>query len=378
MKNIGFLTGTRADYGKLKPLMKMVSDSEDFNLIIYTTGIHLIAEFGMTVNEILKDGLGRVITFSNQNYHDSMETALANTIMGFSKVIEESKIDLLIVHGDRVEALGGAIVCSFKNILVGHIEGGEVSGTIDGSIRHAITKFSHIHFVANKDAYNRIIQLGENTKSIFEIGSPDVDALLSENLPELHLVKSHYGISFENYAIFIFHPVTTEIDNLKLHIEVICKALEESGKKFILIKSNNDTGSEIIDVKLKELETLENFAYFPSIKFESFITLLKNSEFIIGNSSVGVREAQYFNLPSINIGTRQKNRSNSRNILHVNADKKTILEAIEWADNYAQNLSGLIDTTEFGNGQSANLFMQYLRRNEFWDIPIDKTFQDLN
>jgi UDP-N-acetylglucosamine 2-epimerase (hydrolysing) len=378
MKNVGFLTGTRADYGKLKPLMKMVSDSKDFNLVIYATGMHLISEFGMTVNEILKDGLGRVITFSNQNYHDSMETALANTVTNFSKVIEESKIDLLIVHGDRVEALGGAIVCSFNNILVAHIEGGEVSGTIDGSIRHAITKFSHIHFVANKDAYNRIIQLGENSKSIFEIGSPDIDALLSEDLPDLQSVKNHYGISFKNYAIFIFHPVTTEIDHLKLQIENICKALVESEKNFILIKSNNDTGSEIIDEKLRELEVLENFVYFPSIKFESFITLLKNSEFIIGNSSAGVREAQYFNLPSINIGTRQKNRSNSRNIRNVDADKKVILEAIRWASDYAQNLPNLIHTKEFGGGQSAKLFMQQLQKNEFWEIPIDKTFQDLN
>jgi UDP-N-acetylglucosamine 2-epimerase (hydrolysing) len=378
MKNIGFLTGTRADYGKLKPLMKMVSDSKDYNLVIYVTGMHLISEFGMTVNEILKDGLGRVITFSNQNYHDNMETALANTVINFSKVVEESKIDLLIVHGDRVEALGGAIVCSFNNILVGHIEGGEVSGTIDGSIRHAITKFSHIHFVANKDAYHRIIQLGENSKTIFEIGSPDIDALLSNELPELHSVKTHYEISFGNYAIFIFHPVTTEIDSLKLHVEIICDALIESGKSFILIKSNNDTGSEIIDEKLKELETLENFLYFPSIKFESFITLLKNSDFIIGNSSAGVREAQYFNLPSINIGTRQKNRSNSRNIRNVDVDKKVILDAIHWAYDYAHNLPRLIRTREFGDGQSAKLFMQQLQKNEFWKIPIDKTFQDLN
>lgn len=355
----------------------MVSESKNFNLIIYVTGMHLISEFGMTVNEILKDGLGRVITFSNQNYHDNMETALANTVTSFSKVIEESKIDLLIVHGDRVEALGGAIVCSFNNILVGHIEGGEVSGTIDGSIRHAITKFSHIHFVANKDAYNRIIQLGENSKSIFEIGSPDIDALLSEDLPDLQSVKNHYGIPFENYAIFIFHPVTTEIDNLKFQIEIICDALVESEKNFILIKSNNDTGSEIIDEKLTELEDLQNFAYFPSIKFESFITLLKNSEFIIGNSSAGVREAQYFNLPSINIGTRQKNRSNSRNIKNIDVDKKLILEAIQWANDYAKNVPDLIHTKEFGDGQSANLFMKQLLKNDFWNIPIDKTFQDL-
>jgi len=378
MRNIGFLTGTRADYGKLKPLMKMVSSSKDFNLIIYATGMHLISEFGMTVNEILKDGLGQVITFSNQNYHDNMETALANTVTNFSKVLEGSEIDLLIVHGDRIEALGGAIVCSFNNIMVGHIEGGEVSGTIDGSIRHAITKFSHIHFVANKDAYNRIIQLGENSKSIFEIGSPDIDALLSEDLPDLQSVKKHYEISFQNYAIFIFHPVTTEIDRLKLQIENISEALIESEKKYILIKSNNDTGSEIIDKKLRQLEVLENFAYFPSIKFESFITLLKHSEFIIGNSSAGVREAQYFNLPSINIGTRQKNRSNSRNIKNTDSDKKTILEAIQWANNYAQNLPDLRCVNEFGNGKSADLFMQQLRKKDFWEIPIDKTFQDLN
>jgi len=148
MKNILFVTGTRADYGKIKSLMKKVKKSSDFDLMIFVTGMHMLSKYGATYNEIEKDGFTNLYKYINQTENSSMDNVLANTILGLSNYINEYQIDLIVVHGDRVEALAGAIVGALNNIRVAHIEGGEISGTIDDSIRHAITKFSHIHFVA--------------------------------------------------------------------------------------------------------------------------------------------------------------------------------------------------------------------------------------
>ena len=151
-KKVAFLTGTRADYGKLKPLVQALSSSENFDVFIIATGMHLLSEYGLTVNHIMSDNLAPVITMDNQSIDEKMEIVLAKTTIGLSKILEENPIDLLVVHGDRVEALAGAATSSLKNIRVAHIEGGEQSGTVDNIIRHAVSKFSHFHFVANNSA----------------------------------------------------------------------------------------------------------------------------------------------------------------------------------------------------------------------------------
>lgn len=373
-KRIAFLTGTRADYGKIKPLLRKVEDSTDFELIVIATGMHTLAEFGLTINEVIKDKIGELHTFSNQSIGDKMENVLANTISGLSETIKTLNLDLLVVHGDRLEALAGAIVGAFNNLKVAHIEGGEVSGTIDGSIRHAITKFSHIHFVSNSEAANRLIQLGEQSNTIFEIGSPDTDSIFNDYLPDILETKSHYEIPFEKYGILIFHPVTTEIDSLRNQVQNIVDALIQTKLNYIVIRSNNDSGYSEIEAGYKKFEGNVNFKKFPSIRFESFLSLLKNSEFIIGNSSAGIREAQYFNIPAINIGSRQKNRSNSNHIINVSPTTEDIIEAVKNIKSLDFS-SGL--KLDFGMGNSGELFLQILNSQEFWEIPIDKTFIDL-
>ena len=373
-KRIAFLTGTRADYGKIKPLLRKVEDSTDFELIVIATGMHTLAEFGLTINEVIKDKIGELHTFSNQSIGDKMENVLANTISGLSETIKTLNLDLLVVHGDRLEALAGAIVGAFNNLKVAHIEGGEVSGTIDGSIRHAITKFSHIHFVSNSEAANRLIQLGEQSNTIFEIGSPDTDSIFNDYLPDIHETKSHYEIPFEKYGILIFHPVTTEIDSLRNQVQNIVDALIQTKLNYIVIRSNNDSGYSEIEAGYKKFEGNVKFKKFPSIRFESFLSLLKNSEFIIGNSSAGIREAQYFNIPAINIGSRQKNRSNSNHIINVSPITEDIIEAVKNIKSLDFS-SGL--KLDFGMGNSGELFLQILNSQEFWEIPIDKTFIDL-
>ena len=370
-KTIVFLSGTRADFGKLKSLIKISSEAKEFNVHIFATGMHLQEEYGYTVNEIVKSGFQNIHTFSNHTEESTMDLTLAKTIEGFSSFVKNVKADLLIVHGDRVETLAGAIVGSLNNILVGHVEGGEVSGTIDELIRHSISKLSHIHFVANDEAKNRLLQMGELENQIYIIGSPDVDIMFSENLPTIYETLKYYDIPYENYNILMYHPVTTERNNKECATSLVQAVLEDEGN-YIVIKPNNDMGSKEVNQALLELENNSRFSIFPSLRFEYFLVLLKHCNFIIGNSSAGVSEAPYYGVHSIDIGKRQLNRAKSDSIIHTSNNKKDIAAAIQIVkekERSDQNLS-------FGIGQSDKLFIDLLKSKSLWAIPCQKQFKD--
>ena len=190
MKKIMFLTGTRADYGKIKSVIKKLDDNNNFKTYIYVTGMHLNKKYGSTYKAIKKDGFKNIFLSRPIKENVTMDVALAENVIQFSEYVKKIKPDLILVHGDRLEALAGAIVGAFNNIYVAHIEGGEISGTIDESIRHAISKLSHFHFVSNRKAKERLIQMGENWNNIYVTGSPDIDIMLSDSLPMLEDVKN--------------------------------------------------------------------------------------------------------------------------------------------------------------------------------------------
>lgn len=366
------MTGTRADFGKLKSLIDITEKSNEFECFIFVTGMHTLSKYGSTFCEVQKNGYKNIFVFMNQTHTTDPEIILSNTITGFSNFVKEVQPDMIIVHGDRLESLAGAIVGSFNNILTAHVEGGELSGTLDEIIRHSITKLSHIHFVSNKKAKLRLIQLGELESTIFVIGSPDIDIMMNKNLPSLESVKNHYEIPFTDYGILMFHPVTTELDSLENQIKEIVSAVLESGKNFIVIYPNNDTGSTIILNQYQKLKENKKIKIFPSMRFENFLTLLKNADFIIGNSSAGIREAGIYGIPSIDIGTRQQNRSKNQNIIHVDSKKDLILSAIKKAKNIDPQLN-----YEFGEGGSNKKFFELLKNSNIWKIRIQKQFIDL-
>lgn len=371
-KKVLFVTGTRADYGKLKPLMQEVERSPNLECYIFATGMHLISRYGLTVREIHKSGFKNVFPFINQDssLHSKMDLALANTIQGVAHYVRELQPDLIVVHGDRVEALAGAAVGALSNVLVAHIEGGEVSGTVDELIRHAVTKLSHLHFVANEEFAERLAQMGESEGSIFVIGSPDVDVMLSESLPPAERVRERYDIRFDAYGIFIYHPVTTELELLRLNIEAVLDALEASGISFVVIYPNNDHGSEMIVEAYERLRANPHFRLLPSMRFEYFLSLLKNAELIAGNSSAGVREAPVYGVPTINIGTRQADRFEHHSIRNVPEDKEAVLVAL-------MDPPPSVPTRKFGCGDSARQFIQCLRGAALWQTPKQKHFCDL-
>ena len=377
MKKIVFLTGTRADFGKLKSLMSISQNSKDFDVHLFVTGMHMNSLYGYTVDEIEKAGFKNIYKYINHDSIEYMDRTLAKTIEGFSQFIKQISPDLIIVHGDRVEALAGAIVGSLNNILVAHIEGGEVSGTIDELIRHSVTKMSHIHLVSNEEAKKRLLQLGEFEKSIFVLGSPDLDLMQENTLPDFKKVAEYYEIPLDDYAIAMFHPVTTEYKNIKQYSENFVNALIESNKKYVLIYPNNDIGSNEILNEITKLKDNSNFKIFPSLRFEYFLRLLKNSKFIIGNSSAGIREAPYYNVPTIDIGTRQYNRVRLDSIFNCNYEKDQILNYIEKVSKIKLEKFEEKDKFHFGKGRSDKLFFDLLNSNEFWQIEHQKQFQEV-
>lgn len=370
-KKIVFLTGTRADFGHMKGLISKLEQSKDFEPYVFVTGMHMLSKYGSTVVEVINQKYTNIHPYINQSLNTDLDIILSNTILGFSNYIKEVQPDLIIVHGDRVEALAGAIIGTFNNILTAHISGGELTGTVDEFMRHAITKMCHIHFVANDDAKTRLLRMGERIKSIFVIGSPEIDLMISNNLPMLSEVKKYYKISFDTYAIFIYHPVTTELDKLEHDITIIINALKRSQLNYVVVYPNNDPGSNIILDALEQVRSSSNFKLLPSMRFEYFLTLLKNCQFIIGNSSSGIREAPIYGVPSINIGTRQLNRSKGKSISNINPKNEEILERILTLSNKRFEPS-----YEFGFGNSIELFYNSLKQEKFWKTSIQKQFVD--
>lgn len=373
-KRILFITGTRADYGKIKSLIRAVDEDIDFEVFVFVSGMHLMPQFGNTYREIEKEHYENIYLAFGLALTNDMSYNLGDVICELSGYIQKTDIDMIVVHGDRIDALAGAIVGALKNVRVVHIEGGELSGTIDESIRHAISKFAHIHMVCNEEAKNRLIQLGEEDSRIYVIGSPDIDIMLSGDLPDFSVCKKRYAIPFDEYGILMYHPVTTEFECIADKIKKIVSAVLDSGDNFIVIYPNNDMGSEFILEEYKRLKNNKRFRIFPSIRFEYFLTMLKNAKYIIGNSSAGIRESEIYGIPSIDIGNRQNGRYSVnaiKNIQHVSENYAEIENAIQSVERY--RYSG----KHFGIGNSAQVFMNILHKEEIWEFDIQKKFIDL-
>jgi UDP-N-acetylglucosamine 2-epimerase (hydrolysing) len=372
-KKILFVSGTRADFGKQKPLIARLKESSEFDYEIFATGMHMLSRYGSTIHEIKKAGFDRVFSFINQDQAigPQMDLVLANTIQGLSLYLREFPADLIVIHGDRVEALAGAIVGALNNVLVAHVEGGELSGTVDELLRHAVTKLSHLHFVAHDEARRRLIQMGETPGSVHVIGSPDIDVMLSDELPELSAVLGKYDIAFRDYAILMYHPVTTELDGLADRVDEVVEAALDSEMNFVAIYPNNDAGSDVILNKLLTLKGHPRFRVIPSMRFEYFLTLLKHARAIVGNSSAGIREAPVYGVPTVNLGTRQRGRFHHVSIVDLDEHRPTLLSVLRGLP------SAFAPSLHFGKGDSARQFMALLREPSLWTTPRQKLFRDL-
>jgi len=369
-KKLLFVTGTRADYGKLEPLARAAQEA-GFLISFFITGMHMMKRYGETRLEVKRFEGADFFEFVNQREGDALDFILAKTIMGFSDFAHEHRPDLVIIHGDRVEAMAASIVCAMRYIPSAHIEGGEVSGTIDESIRHCNTKLCATHFVSSDSARQRVLSLGESPDRVYNIGSPELDTHARPSGVTIEEVKTRYDISFNDYGIVIFHPVTSEADTMGAQAQSLFDRLVASGKNFVVIAPNNDPGTEQIFAVLETLPR-KRFRLIPSMRFNYFSELMKNAAVMIGNSSAGVREAPFLGLPSLDVGTRQNNRANGKSITACSAQDATVIDefiSTQWGHRLHADKA-------FGAGNSAQCFVQKIQTLDYWKKSIQKLFSN--
>lgn len=370
-RSILFVTGTRADFGKLEPLAIAARDAA-FDVSFFVTGMHMLARYGLTKLEVHRTTGVAVHEFLNQRADDPQDMILAKTVTGFSDFLKEHQPDLVVIHGDRVEALACALVCATNYIRCAHIEGGEVSGTIDEIYRHCNTKLASHHFVSSDDAARRVMTLGEGRDDIHPIGSPELDFHAGPSGVTLADVKSRYDLPFDDYGICVFHPVTSEADSMGAQADALFSALVASGRNFVVIAPNNDPGSGGIFTSIDALPP-DRFRVLPSMRFAHFSELMKNASVMIGNSSAGVREAPFLGLVSLDIGSRQHNRAKSPSVFFADAhqtDKIADFLKKQWGKAYPRN-------DAFGGGSAAERFVAVLHTKAFWEKSLQKTFNDV-
>lgn len=371
VRHLLFVTGTRADFGKLEPLARAARDA-GYEVSFFVTGMHMLQRYGMTKLEVHRMAGVSVHEFLNQRISDAQDTVLAKTVIGFSDYVAEHRPDLVVVHGDRVEALACALVCATNYIRCAHVEGGEVSGTIDELFRHCNTKLASHHFVSSDLAAQRVTALGEARDAVYVVGSPELDFHAGPSGVSLDEVRSRYEVPFGEYGICIFHPVTSEQDSIGKQAAAFFAALEASGRCFVVILPNNDPGAELILAAIRPLPRAQ-FRVLPSMRFTHFSELMKNAACFVGNSSAGVREAPFLGLPSLDVGTRQTNRAASGSVHACTAQDAGAIAAFlarEWGKRYPPDAS-------FGEGRAADRFTEVLSNPSFWTRPLQKTFHDI-
>lgn len=336
-RRIAVITGTRAEYGIIRPVLEEIEVHPMLELALIVMAQHLSPDFGYTVREIEQDGFtiaARVETLLSSDSLGGMARALGLAIIELTQAIEMIQPDIIMVTGDRGEMLAGAIVGAHMNIPVAHLHGGEVSGTVDELIRHAITKFAHIHLAATEQSAQRIKQLGEDERRIFIVGAVGLDEIRKGRfLPKEDVLQELNFDGSKPILLVSQHPVTTEIDEADQQMRETMEAIKELGLQTVLIYPNSDAGGRKMRQVIEEYLDLEFIRAFKNISREVYLGVMNVADVMIGNSSSGIIEAPSFNLPFINIGTRQQGRQRAGNVIDVPYEKQKIKEAVEYALN---------------------------------------------
>ncbi len=387
MRNIAVVTGTRAEYGLLYWIIKGIHDDPQLDLQLIVTGMHLSPEFGLTVKEIERDGFPvaeRVEMLLSSDTETAIATSMGLGMIGFAKAYERLKPDVLLVLGDRFEIFAAVSAAIPFRIPVAHIHGGEsTEGAIDEQLRHAITKMSHIHFPAVEDYRKRIIQMGERPQNVYCFGSPAVDNVYGLRLMEKEELCNELEIpSDKKMGVVTYHPVTLERDTADVQISEILKALKKFPDIFwVFTLPNADTGGRIIIKRIKDFvnENKESCKVFASLGQVRYLSLLKNADIMVGNSSSGLVEAPSFELPVVNIGERQKGRIRARNVIEMPyCLEDAISNAISkgTSDDFRNSLRAM--KNPYGAGNASGKILNILKKLTLSEGMIKKNFYDLN
>jgi GDP/UDP-N,N'-diacetylbacillosamine 2-epimerase (hydrolysing) len=356
-KRITLTTGTRAEYGILRPLMREIQARKELELIVIVAGMHLSPKYGMTVKEIIKErfpigAMVRMDPKSDDGY--GMAVAFAKGVESFARVFSKFQPDINVILGDRDEAFASACAAFHMNIVNAHIHGGDITGGIDEYIRHAITKLSNVHFAATLASKKRILALGENNEYVFNTGSPSVDEIIEANIPSNAVIQKKYRVN-SPYLILIQHPVTTQVNQTKEQIKETLSAVSSINLRTIIIGPNSDAGSSIIRAELKRfLKDHPLCSYHKSIPRKEYLRLLSMCSALVGNSSSGLIDAPSYKIPVVNIGIRQAGRERGLNVIDADTNGESILKAINKCI-YDQEFKKVLQksTNPYGNGKAS-------------------------
>jgi len=380
LRNLYVATSNRSDYIKIKPVLdEMKKRAIPFNIVV--SGSHLALKQGHTYRAIEKDNFEIKEMLACQidgTSLESMSKSVGLSIMEHSHFFAREKPSCILLVGDRFDIFPVAIAASMMNIPFLHVQGGEISGSIDESIRHAITKLSHVHFASTEEARRRVISMGELPDRVFCTGCPTVDML--KNFKEEDLVLSYLQKSNKlfsdlrerDYFIVIYHPVTTEYNHCKEAIEVVLEAVESFNKHILLVYPNRDAGADsMVDVVMRRSRVYGKYILGRHIDFEDYIKLMYNCSAFIGNSSSGIRETGTFGIPTVNVGNRQHMRERNKNVLDIDVDRELIIDAI----NRALNVGRYPCENIYGDGNASKQIVDILSTLD--ELEIQKTYHDL-
>jgi len=380
------ITGTRAEFGLLQPLIRKLNNDEEINLQLVVTGSHLSAAFGNTQTEIEDAGFpvyARVpISLEGDSKLDMVKTT-AEAISAFADYFSANRPDLLVVLGDRYEIFGASTAAAMLGIPIAHLHGGETTeGAVDEFLRHSITKMSTIHFTACEQYKNRVIQLGEVPERVFDVGALGVENII--NLPEIPLEelgeKLKTDINDTQYGLIIFHPTTQEQGTAEHQVKELIKAISSFDRmKFLIIKSNADAGGRLINsIWDEEAKKHDTWVLVSSLTSRLYLTALKHAEVMIGNSSSGIIEAPALHIPVINIGDRQKGRLMADSVICCEPNAEDIISAIKRAVS-PEFRRGVEETkSPFGDGNTSDLIVCEIKRFLASDrIDTKKAFYDI-
>ena len=365
---------TRGNYAKLKPVLIGALDCPDLTPQVILAGGAILPKYGNIAQTMEnKFEISRKIPFIIEGENLlSMAKSAGIALSEFATAFENIKPDIVMVVGDRYETLSIVIAASFMNIPVAHLEGGEVSGSIDESIRHAITKLSHLHFPCSQEAKERIIKLGEAEETVFTVGATSLDSMVAADLNDLsELAESQKTIGVgpilnldNGYLVVLYHPVTTEYGNLRQNVDDLIEAINILSFPTIWLWPNMDAGSDVLSNVLRSFREIMNpsfIHFFKSLPIEIFGPLLNNCRCVIGNSSAGIRESAFLGVPSVNVGTRQQGRERGRNVMDVKGSKDEIVQAIKKQIAHGKYESDKI----YGDGRAGQRIVNILKNFEF-------------
>ena len=359
------ITGTRAEYGLLLPVLRKIQQSKKLELNLLVTGAHTNARHGNTITEIQRDGVP-ISAIAPVTEKDSMLSALTKEIRGIEQFCLKKNPDMLLVWGDRDEALAGALVAGHLNIPLVHIGGGDVSGYgVDDRIRHAITKFAHIHFVISKGSAAMLRKLGEKKDRIHISGTTAFERSSLKKESKKDLAKE-LGLSLDKpWIVIVQHPTSHDSKPVRTQIVETISALSAVDAEKIWLYPNTDTGGDVFLAEMKKIQQHEGNHLYSNIAHDRYMDLLSHADLMVGNSSSGIVEAGHFHLPVINIGNRQKGRECGKNVIHVSYDKNIITRAI--MRGLSPSFSALCkkSTHPYGEGKASEYIVHILEKTIF-------------